>query len=125
VLAGSRGGADSPERRRERDAQIAALRADGVPADLDTGVGAEELAVAQEAIRDRPDATGVVASFGGPLLVCHGDRDEVVPAGEARSVAESALQGSFVLVEDAGHLVSLDQPERFDAVLLDFLAQWT
>jgi pimeloyl-ACP methyl ester carboxylesterase len=125
VLAGSRAAADSAERRRSRDEQIAELRTQGVPAELDTDVDPEELAVAQEAIRDRPDARDVVGSFGGPLLVCIGDRDEIVPVDEARSIADSALLGSFELFPGAGHLLTVDEPDRFNAVLLEFVAQWT
>jgi pimeloyl-ACP methyl ester carboxylesterase len=125
VLAGSRAGPDTDERRRARDEQIARLRSEGVPADLETDVPAEDLAVAQEAIRDRPDASGVVSSFGGPLLVCVGDRDEVVPVEEARALADAALLGSFEVFADAGHFVSLDAADGFDSVLLEFLAQWT
>jgi 3-oxoadipate enol-lactonase len=125
VLAGSRAEADTAERRQAREEQIAFLRAEGVPSEFDTDVAAEDFAVAQEAIRDRPDASGVVSSFGGPVLVCAGDRDEVVPVPEARSVAEAALLGSFELFPGAGHLVSVDQPDRFNAVLLEFLAQWS
>jgi pimeloyl-ACP methyl ester carboxylesterase len=124
VLAGSRSEADTPERRRFREELIESLRSQGVPADLETAVAAEELAVAQQAMRDRRDASGVVAAFGGPLLVCVGDRDEVVPVEEARAIAESALLGSLAVFPGAGHFSSLDQPERFNAVLLDFLAQW-
>ncbi len=50
-------------------------------------VPAEELAVAQEAMRDRPDYSSVAASFGGPLLVCVGDQDEIVSVDEARELA--------------------------------------
>jgi pimeloyl-ACP methyl ester carboxylesterase len=125
VLAGSRAEPDTVERGKTRDEQIAALRADGAPQELATDVDAEDLAVAQEAIRDRPDASGVVASFGGPLLVCIGDRDEVVPVDEARAIAERALRGSFELFPGAGHLVTKDDAERFTAVMLEFLSQWT
>jgi pimeloyl-ACP methyl ester carboxylesterase len=75
-------------------------------------------------MRDRLDLTGIVSAFGGPLLVCVGDHDDVVSVDDARALSESALQGSLEVFEGAGHFVSLDQPERFDAVLLDFLGQW-
>ena len=39
------------------------------------------------------DLTGVVASFGGPLLVCVGDEDDIVSVDEARELAESAFDG--------------------------------
>jgi 3-oxoadipate enol-lactonase len=125
VLAGSRADADTPERRRTRDELIAGVRTTGIPPDLDTDVPAEDFAVAQEAIRDRPDASGTVAAFGGPLLVCVGDRDELLSLDQARATAGAALRGSLVVFEDAGHLVSVEQPTRFNAVLLEFLAQWT
>jgi len=125
VLAGSKAEADSPERRRFRDEQIASLRTEGVPADLGTDVPADDLAVAQEAIRDRPDASGVVGAFGGPLLVCVGDGDEIVSVGEARGIAESALLGSLEVFPGAGHILSLDRPKKFNEILMEFLSQWT
>ncbi len=85
----------------------------------------EHLAVAQEAMRDRLDLTGVVASFGGPLLVCVGDRDELVSVdGSARSSRRPRSTGRSRCSPDAGHFVAVDQPARFNAVLLDFLSQW-
>jgi pimeloyl-ACP methyl ester carboxylesterase len=87
-------------------------------------VPAEELAVAQEAIRDRPDLSDVASSFGGPLLVCVGDGDEIVPVEDARAIANTALLRSLEVFAGAGHLLSLDEPERFNEVLLEFLAQW-
>lgn len=124
VLAGSRIVADTPARRRVRDEQIAALRTEGIPSGLETNTPAEELAVAQEAIRDRPDASDVASSFGGPLLVCVGDRDDVVSVEEAREIADAALLGSLEVFAGAGHFPSADQPDRFTAVLLEFLSQW-
>ena len=124
ALAGSRAAADTEERRRYRNDLVASLRADGVSPDLETDVPAEELATAQEAIRDRPDLTGVASSFGGPLLVCVGDRDEVVPVDEARELAAGALRGSFEVFTGAGHLLSVEQPDRFQTTLAEFLTQW-
>jgi len=124
ALIGSRAAADSEERRRFRNELASSLRSDGVPEDVETDVPAEELAVAQDAMRDRPDLSGVAASFGGPLLVCVGDRDDVVSVGEARSLAESALDGSLEIFEGAGHLVSIEQPDRFAVVLGAFLERW-
>jgi pimeloyl-ACP methyl ester carboxylesterase len=124
MLVGSRADADTWDRRRYREAQISELRSDDSPPPVLGEPTSEELAVAQEAMRDRLDLTGIVSSFGGPLLVCVGDRDDLVSVDEARALSESALQGSLEVFEGAGHFVSLDQPERFDAVLLDFLGQW-
>ena len=124
ALVASRADADSWDRRRQREHQIAALR-DGEPPDrAEPDVLLEHLAKAQEAMRDRLDLTGVVASFGGPLLVCVGDKDESISVDGSRELAESALDGRFEIVEGAGHFPSLDEPVRFNEILLDFLSQW-
>jgi pimeloyl-ACP methyl ester carboxylesterase len=124
LLAASRAAADTFERRRFREELISRLRASGIPPDVETHVSAEHLALAQEAMRDRMDLTGIVSSFGGPLLVCVGDQDELFAVDEAREIAESALVGQLEVFEGAGHFLTLDQPDRFNAVLKEFLAQW-
>jgi pimeloyl-ACP methyl ester carboxylesterase len=103
---------------------IADLRAGQRPPLADEDADLEHLVVAQEAMRDRLDLTGVVASFGGPLLVCVGDQDELVSVEEARALAEKALDGRLEVFPGAGHFVALDQPERFNEVLLEFVSQW-
>jgi pimeloyl-ACP methyl ester carboxylesterase len=124
ALVSSRADADSWDRRRQRELLIADLRDGKRPERAEPDVLLEQLAKAQEAMRDRLDLTGVVASFGGPLLVCVGDGDEPASVDESRALAESALEGRFELIEDAGHFPSLDQSPRFNEILLDFLGQW-
>ena len=124
-LAGSKATADSAERKAARDELIARLRDEGVPPEYETMVPAEELAVAQEAMRDRPDLSSVAASFGGPLLVCVGDQDEIVSADEAHELVAGALLGSVEVFQGAGHFLSIEQPDAFETVLLQFLERWT
>ena len=124
ALIGSRADADSFERRKFRQEQIADLRAGERPALADEDTDLDRLAAAQEAMRDRLDLTVVVASFGGPLLVCVGDRDEIVSVDEASELAEKALDGKLEVFPGAGHFVAVDQPERFNEVLLEFVSQW-
>ena len=124
VLVGSRADADTFERRRFRQDMISDLRAGDRPDRADDDANLEHLAVAQEAMRDRLDLSGVAASFGGPLLVCVGERDELVTVAEAQQLADSALDGHLEVFSDAGHFVSVDQPERFNEVLLEFVSQW-
>jgi len=124
VLVGTRADADTFERRRFRQQVITELRS-GVPPHLaDEDANLEHLAVAQEAMRDRLDLSGVVAAFGGPLLVCVGDGDELVSVEEAEQLAASALDGKLEVFPGAGHFVAVDEADRFNAVLLEFLAQW-
>jgi len=124
VLIGSRADADSFERRRFRLETITELRAGWRPPLAEEDADLDSLAVAQEAMRDRLDLTGVAASFGGPLLVCVGDGDELVSVDEARALADRALDGRLEVFDGAGHFVAVDQPARFNEVLLEFLSQW-
>jgi pimeloyl-ACP methyl ester carboxylesterase len=127
VLAGSRAEADSPERRRTREETIRLLREGGVEAwnpDLAGERTTEELIRATEALRDRGDATEVVAAFRGPLVLVVGDQDELLSVEAARAIVASARHGRLEVVPGAGHIVSLDQPGQFNAVLSDFLDRW-
>jgi pimeloyl-ACP methyl ester carboxylesterase len=124
VLVGSRADADTFERRRFRQQMITDLRAGDRPDRADDDSNLEHLVVAQEAMRDRLDLSGVAAAFGGPLLVCVGEHDELVTVAEAQQLAESALDGRLEVFPGAGHFAALDQPERFNEVLLEFVSQW-
>lgn len=64
-------------------------------------------------------------ALAGPVLVCVGDRDDVLSVEEARSVAAIAPHGRLEVVAGAGHLPSVEQPDRFNSVLAGFLAPWT
>lgn len=128
LLAGARAGADSPERRAFRDETIRMLREDGLaawsadaPFGVASGHGADDFVRATRALRDRKDAGDVVASFTGPLLVVAGEQDELLSADEARAIAEAAPDGTVEIVPDAGHIVSRDQPGRFNEILRGFL----
>jgi len=128
LLAGARATADPPDRRALRDEMLRVVREEGIegwnrefspqgPEDRTT----EELIQGIEALRDRRDATEVVTSFEGPLVVIVGDQDDILPVDEARRIADSAIEGRLEVVEGAGHLVSVEAPERFNQILLELL----
>jgi pimeloyl-ACP methyl ester carboxylesterase len=128
VLIGSRSGPDTPERRLVREQVLQTLREEGAeafaaasPFDAPPGLSTEGLIRATEALRDRPDASDVVSSFGGPLLVVVGSNDELLSVDEAREIAASAPHGRLEVLEGAGHIVSQDEPKRFNAILRRFL----
>jgi pimeloyl-ACP methyl ester carboxylesterase len=128
LLAGSRATADPPERRALREEMIRVVRAEGIegwnrefsphgPPERTT----DELVRGIEALRDRRDATDIIAAFQGPLIVVVGDQDELLPVDEARQIAESAPDGRLEVVEGAGHVVNADAPERFNQILSELL----
>jgi pimeloyl-ACP methyl ester carboxylesterase len=128
LLAGARAKADPPERRAAREEMIRVVQADGIegwnrefappgPEDRTT----DELVRGIEALRDRRDATDVVAAFAGPLTVVVGDQDALLPVEEARQIAESAPDSRLEVVEGAGHVVNVDAPERFNEIVSELL----
>jgi pimeloyl-ACP methyl ester carboxylesterase len=57
-----------------------------------------------------------------PTLLVWGERDPMIPVAHAHA-AHAAMPGSRLeLFEDAGHFPFHDDPERFAAVLADFVA---
>jgi len=130
LLAGARATADPPDRRAAREQMIRVVQAEGItgwnrefappgPEDRTT----DELVRGIQALRDRRDATDVVAGFAGPITVVVGDQDEILPVDEARQIAESAPDGELEIVEGAGHVVSADAPGRFNEILRELLTR--
>jgi pimeloyl-ACP methyl ester carboxylesterase len=57
-----------------------------------------------------------------PMLVVWGRRDPIVPAAHAQTVRSLVPTARVEVFEGAGHWPHLDDPDRFCAVLLEFLA---
>ncbi|HZB36338.1 MAG TPA: alpha/beta hydrolase [Gaiellaceae bacterium] len=131
LLAGSRVGADSPERRAARGEQIRTLREEGIeawapaaPAPPPPERTVDDLIRTLEALRDRPDASDVARTFEGPLWVAVGDNDPFLPLDEAREIVAAAPNGRLEVFEGAGHFTNMDQPERFNELLREFLSRF-
>jgi len=56
-----------------------------------------------------------------PALVVTGSEDTVTPPEGGRRVAAALANGRFVLLDGLGHLPYAEAPERFNALLEDFL----
>ena len=76
-------------------------------------------------LRDRPDSSPLLASIRCPVLVVGGAEDTLTPADEMRGLAGRIPGARFAVIEGAGHLASLEQPQSFNAELARFLAAVT
>jgi pimeloyl-ACP methyl ester carboxylesterase len=128
LLAGSRAGADDADRRAAREQAIKTLREEGIeawapsaPAPPPPERTVEELIRVIEALRDRRDATDVVARFEGPLWIAVGDDDPFLPLDEAREIVASAPNGRLAAFPGAGHFTNVERPDRFNELLREFL----
>lgn len=57
-----------------------------------------------------------------PVLVMVGDQDHGTPPEMARQIHQNLPGSQLEIVPDASHLSNIEQPERFNRALLDFLA---
>jgi len=75
-----------------------------------------EASVAED--RDAP-----LEKLSMPTLVITGDEDRVYPLALTQRMAQRIPGAELVVLEGCGHLSNLEQPERFNAALLDFLTR--
>ena len=131
LLVGARPDADSDERRASRAETIELIRREGSEGLWQTMLpklvvdqsavhdellyrDADGLIAAVETIRDREDSTDFARSFARPLQFVVGERDPFVSAGELREFDVREVAGD-------GHLVDLERPDEFNAILREFL----
>jgi pimeloyl-ACP methyl ester carboxylesterase len=131
MLVGSRPDADSPERRAGRADTIELIRSEGPdalwqsmepklfgdPNNADASLMhrvPDDLVGALEAIRDREDSTQLARDFPGPLTFVVGEHESFVTPGELSEFEIQEIPG-------AGHLVNIERPIEFTAILQEFL----
>jgi len=76
---------------------------------------------ALHAMASRPDSTPDLAGISVPVLIISGAEDAVMPAAEADNL-HSGIRGSqHVTIEGAGHMLMLEEPDRFNEALSTFV----
>src|SRR5439155_1091062 len=73
------------------------------------------------AMAQRPDSTPLLSSIRVPTLIVVGEDDKATPVSSARTMHEAIPGSRLVIIPEAGHVSNLEQPERFNAALRDFL----
>jgi 3-oxoadipate enol-lactonase len=66
-----------------------------------------------------------LSAIHSPTLVIHGESDRLVPAGNARLIAERIPGAKLVMIPHAGHLFLTDQTEAAQRAILTFLVAQT
>ncbi|MGN6528960.1 MAG: alpha/beta fold hydrolase [Burkholderiaceae bacterium] len=84
-------------------------------------VGVDGFARQTAAVVGRPDARPQLRAIGVPTLVLVGERDELTPPVHARELAEGIPGARLVVVPDAGHATTLEQPEAVSRALVDWI----
>ena len=88
----------------------------GVVMEMAERVGQQAFKRQQEAIMGRKDGRGDLEAIRIPTLILAGRQDALCPPKVQQEMIERLPNGKLVLVEDCGHLVSLERPEATTAV---------
>lgn len=91
--------------------------------DFVLAAGAQQLIRQNRAIMARPDARASLAALRCPALVLCGDSDQLTPPECSREIASLLPQAQLEIVAPCGHMLTMEQPARVNALLLQWLAR--
>jgi 3-oxoadipate enol-lactonase len=78
--------------------------------------------VRASALQDRGCDLSAIAA---PTLLIAGEQDQLYPPDVARAMAQRIPGAEFKVISGAGHLSNLEQPQRFNDCVLEFLRRQT
>jgi pimeloyl-ACP methyl ester carboxylesterase len=81
----------------------------------------EAIRRAIESLKTRPDSTPLLAAIACPSLVVVGAEDQIIDVDSVRLMRGRIPGADLAVIEKAGHLSNLEQPEAFNRVLDAFL----
>ncbi len=84
--------------------------------------GAEQLIRQNRAVMARADSRPLLPGIGCPVLVACGEADALTPPEHAQEIAALVPRSRLEIVAGAGHMLTMEQPARVNALLLDWLA---
>ena len=147
VLADTKASPDAPDARTKRLKMAARVESEGtgflqselIPNLLAKTVSPEVLLGVQQlageaaqgavynalaALASRPDSRGMLEDLDIPTLILVGEDDVVTPISDAEVMASTIPNARLEVIRGAGHLSNLEQPQSFNAALLEFLASF-
>jgi pimeloyl-ACP methyl ester carboxylesterase len=147
VLADTRASADTHEARSRRMKSASKAESDGSGAIADDmvplllgkttrekrplvvervrsiikGNSPDGIAAAQRGMAGRRDSTYILPGMDFPVLIIAGAEDELTPPAEAENLRSGIPHARFRVIEGAGHLSNLEQPDEFNSELIEFI----
>ncbi|AMV36873.1 alpha/beta fold hydrolase [Planctomyces sp. SH-PL62] len=100
---------------RDRPALVSPIRA------MMEATSASGVAGALRGMAARPDRREDLRTITVPTLVVVGEKDAISPPDEARAIVEALPDARLAEIPEAGHLSPVENPEAFNAAILDFL----
>jgi pimeloyl-ACP methyl ester carboxylesterase len=72
-------------------------------------------------MRDRPDSLSLLNQIKCPVLIIHGKDDQIIPVKEVEIMDEQIPDSRLIIINSAGHLPNLEQPNQFNNAVKNFL----
>ncbi len=76
------------------------------------------------ALAERSETCSTLDAIKIPTLILCGREDEVTPLAQSESMHQSIERSRLHVIEKAGHVSNLEQPDEFNQQLLDFLTSY-
>ncbi|WP_170422259.1 alpha/beta fold hydrolase [Ruegeria arenilitoris] len=89
--------------------------------DMAMGLGADVFVNQSIALRDRPDQSETLRNYTRETLILCGRDDVLCPVSRHELMHELVLDSRLEIIEQAGHLPTLEQPEKTTAALRRWL----
>lgn len=74
-----------------------------------------------KALAERSETCSTLGKITIPTLIICGKEDTVTPLAQSAAMKESISGATLEIIENAGHVSNLEQPDEFNKHLLDFL----
>lgn len=87
------------------------------------GAHPEGIAQALIGMAQRADSTDLLAGITCPTLIVVGKEDKLTPPSDAEKMNQSIAFSHLQIIENAGHLPNLEEPDSFNQALGNFLKQ--
>lgn len=81
------------------------------------------IAAAQRGMAARPDVTPMLPTIALPTLILVGDADAISTQTEMQSIAAAIPGAEFVVVQNTGHMTTMEQPRAVNDALARFVAK--
>ena len=90
-------------------------------AEMAMNLGAEAFICQSRALQNRLDQQEVLSQYQRPSLVLMGDQDTLCPLDRHQLMNTLLVDSTLVVIEKAGHLTTLEQPEAVNLALKNWL----
>jgi len=149
ILLNTRAKPDTPEARENRFKTIEAVRQEGLAPLIDgmipkllspvtlrgkahivrklrsimEAASVDGVVAALRAMAERPDSRPTLETISVPTLIIAGQDDALIPVDEAEDMALRIPDARLRVVDQAGHLVTMERPRTTSRLIGEFLAQ--